>query len=177
MSGSILGVDPNKSEVAIEFQRVARRDRGLSSSLAGKLSSTIPGRWLAWLASAMILLTSAPRRAAPPFAEDGSVGRLAGGIAHDFNNLLTVILGYSHMLPSATPSRRGPAPRRSEPPAERAARLTRQLLAFSRKQVLQPEVLDVNEARDRHRAKCCGGCIGEDIELHVALARSSADTR
>jgi signal transduction histidine kinase/ActR/RegA family two-component response regulator len=76
-----------------------------------------------------------------------AVGRLAGGIAHDFNNLLTVILGRSHLLLAAMaadhPHRR---PIKSiDQTAERAAMLTRQLLAFSRKQVLAPTVLDPNE--------------------------------
>lgn len=75
-----------------------------------------------------------------------AIGRLAGGIAHDFNNLLTAILGYSHMiverLPHHDPIYREIA--EIEKAAQRAAALTRQLLAFSRKQVLQPKVLDLN---------------------------------
>jgi PAS domain S-box-containing protein len=75
-----------------------------------------------------------------------AVGRLAGGIAHDFNNLLTAILGYTDLLIEGLADddgRRADATevRRS---AERATELTRQLLAFSRKQVLQPRVLDLN---------------------------------
>jgi len=76
-----------------------------------------------------------------------AVGRLAGGIAHDFNNLLTVILGRSRLLLSAMaadhPHRR--SIKSIDQTAERAAMLTRQLLAFSRKQVLAPTVLDPNE--------------------------------
>ncbi|MEX2222852.1 MAG: ATP-binding protein [Candidatus Rokuibacteriota bacterium] len=76
-----------------------------------------------------------------------AVGRLAGGIAHDFNNLLTVILGRSRLLLGAMT---GDHPHRRsiqsiDATAERAALLTRQLLAFSRKQVLAPAVLDLNE--------------------------------
>ena len=77
-----------------------------------------------------------------------AVGRLAGGIAHDFNNLLTVIIGYAELLlrtrRATTPERRRLS-RRFSKRRERAAALTQQLLAFSRKQVLQPRVLDLNE--------------------------------
>ena len=82
-----------------------------------------------------------------------AVGRLAGGVAHDFNNLLTVILGYSdvvnNQLPAEHPLRQEVEQIRKA--GERAAALTRQLLAFSRTQVLQPQVIDVREDRDRHR--------------------------
>ena len=71
-----------------------------------------------------------------------AVGRLAGGIAHDFNNLLTVISGYSDARCAERSTAGDPRRRRrceiTRRPAERAAALTRQLLAFSRKQVLQP---------------------------------------
>ena len=78
-----------------------------------------------------------------------AVGQLAGGVAHDFNNLLTAISGYTRVRADA---RRSASTRcsarisaRSRKAADRAAALTQQLLAFSRKQLLQPEVLDVNE--------------------------------
>jgi two-component system cell cycle sensor histidine kinase/response regulator CckA len=76
-----------------------------------------------------------------------AVGQLAGGIAHDFNNLLGVITGYSELLirelpPESRGRQRGEEIKRA---ADRAAALTRQLLAFSRRQVLQPRVLDLNE--------------------------------
>ena len=83
-----------------------------------------------------------------------AVGRLAGGIAHDFNNLLTVILGFSEFLierlppdetPTAMPARS--APRRSAPPG-----LTKQLLAFSRQQVLERRVVDLVARRQRAAA-------------------------
>jgi hypothetical protein len=76
-----------------------------------------------------------------------AVGRLAGGVAHDFNNLLGVITGYSGLLLKSLGPQH-PASKRVEQiqmAAERAAALTRQLLAFSRKQVLQPRVLDLDE--------------------------------
>ena len=83
-----------------------------------------------------------------------AVGRLAGGVTHDFNNLLTVIIGTSELILAdfqQDPSTRGliEEVRRA---GERAAALTRQLLAFSRKQVLAPVVLNLNAHRDRHGA-------------------------
>jgi PAS domain S-box-containing protein len=76
-----------------------------------------------------------------------AVGELAGGVAHDFNNLLMVVKGHAEMLmerlPQSSPQRTNVE--QIQTAAERAASLTRQLLAFSRKQVLQPRVLDLNE--------------------------------
>ena len=98
-----------------------------------------------------------------------AIGRLAGGIAHDFNNLLTVIAGQTYMLrnqTSAGPVRDGIE--RIEATAERAAELIRQLLAFSRKQVLQPGVLRLN-AIVQSMAPMLTRVIGEDIELTTRL--------
>jgi predicted ATPase/signal transduction histidine kinase len=99
-----------------------------------------------------------------------AIGRLAGGVAHDFNNLLTVILGYTGLMLSELDDQ---APLRSEIQAidtagERAAGLTRQLLAFSRQQVLQPELLDINVIVVRLSA-LLHRLIGEDIELVTLL--------
>jgi PAS domain S-box-containing protein len=95
-----------------------------------------------------------------------AVGRLAGGIAHDFNNLLMVISGYSEFLLE----RLGPDPRLRGPAQEianatqRATSLTRQLLAFSRKQMLAPRILDLNEVVSEN-LKMLTRMIGEDINL------------
>jgi PAS domain S-box-containing protein len=95
-----------------------------------------------------------------------AIGRLAGGIAHDFNNLLMVISGYSEFLLDRLgpdPSLRGPAKEISGA-AERATSLTRQLLAFSRKQMLTPKVLDLNGVVTEN-LKMLTRLIGEDIDL------------
>jgi PAS domain S-box-containing protein len=99
-----------------------------------------------------------------------SVGRLAGGIAHDFNNLLTVINGYSQMLlDSLTPvdPLRGSLSEIHKA-GERAASLTQQLLAFSRKQILSPRELDVNRVV-RDLLPMLKRLVGEDIEVLIAL--------
>lgn len=99
-----------------------------------------------------------------------SIGRLAGGVAHDFNNLLTVIHGYcalmQEQIPTGDPLMEdlGQIQRASE----RASSLTRQLLAFSRQQVLAPTVLDLNELI-ANLQKMLGRLIGEDITLETAL--------
>ena len=95
-----------------------------------------------------------------------AVGRLAGGVAHDFNNLLTVITGRTQLLLAQIGA--DPARRREleliEQTAERAASLTKQLLAFSRKQVLQPTRLDLNTVV-AELASLLRRLIGEDVEL------------
>lgn len=100
-----------------------------------------------------------------------AIGKLAGGIAHDFNNLLTAITGYGEILQGRV-SEDDPSRKEIEGilgAGTRAAALTRQLLAFSRKQMLQPKVLDLNRV-----VSGMGGMlrrlIGEDLELVVALA-------
>jgi PAS domain S-box-containing protein len=109
-----------------------------------------------------------------------SIGQLAGGIAHDFNNLLTVITGYSDLLlqglKADDPHRASIEQIRSA--GERATALTRQLLAFSRRQVLEPKVLDLN-AVVANVEKMLRRLIGEDISyvsvLSPGLGRVKAD--
>jgi len=100
-----------------------------------------------------------------------AVGRLSGGIAHDFNNLLGVIIGYSesieHRLSAEDPLRK--EAREIRKAGERAAALTHQLLAFSRQQVLQPKVLDLN-AVVTDMSEMLRRLIGVNIELNTQLA-------
>jgi PAS domain S-box-containing protein len=102
-----------------------------------------------------------------------AVGRLAGGVAHDFNNLLAVITGYGDMLhrelgPQDPRLQRVEQVRKA---ADRAASLVRQLLAFSRRQVLQPRVLSLADVVEE-LAPMLGRLIGEDVEL---VTRRAAD--
>ena len=95
-----------------------------------------------------------------------AVGRLAGGVAHDFNNMLSVILGNAHLLlPTLAPG----DPRREDveeilDAAGRSAELTKQLLAFARRQPIAPQVIDLNDTIGR-LLKLLRRLIGEDIEL------------
>jgi two-component system cell cycle sensor histidine kinase/response regulator CckA len=98
-----------------------------------------------------------------------AVGRLAGGIAHDFNNLLTIIKGYTDLARrrAETPELRTDIDR-IEDASERAAALVRQLLAFSRRQVLQPKNLDLNGVV-RGLEQLLRRLLGEDIQLATTL--------
>ena len=100
-----------------------------------------------------------------------AIGQLAGGVAHDFNNLLTVISGNTDLLlsdmPTDDPRRAALADVRAA--GERAANLTRQLLAFSRKQILEPKLVDVHEVVSGIE-KMLRRLIGEDVELLTDLA-------
>ncbi len=107
-----------------------------------------------------------------------AVGRLAGGIAHDFNNLLTVIRGYADLMEEGMAEGHPMKAdlREIKQAADRAAGLTRQLLAFSRKQVLRMSVLDLNEVV-RGMEKMLPRILGEDIRLVTVLAPDLAATR
>jgi PAS domain S-box-containing protein len=107
-----------------------------------------------------------------------ALGRLAGGVAHDFNNLLTAISGYAELLTMGLPP-----DRRTERAAEeilrasdRAADLTRQLLAFGRRQVTEPKVVDLNDAV-RGVARMLDRVLGEDILFELELAPTAGSVR
>src|SRR6185312_10757432 len=100
------------------------------------------------------------------------IGRLAGGVAHDFNNVLTAVFGYVDLLREELPPDSSAQQDLGEvrKAAERAAALTRQLLAFSRQQVLEPVVLELNDLLTDFE-KMLGRVIGEDVELRLALGK------
>lgn len=109
-----------------------------------------------------------------------AVGRLAGGVAHDFNNLLTAIIGYAELIATRASSNTL-AKQNAElirKAGEQAAALTRQLLAFSRKQILQPKVIDLNELVVEME-KLLRRVIGERFDLqsqpHAEIGRVKAD--
>ncbi len=97
-----------------------------------------------------------------------SIGLLAGGVAHDFNNILSTILGYSELslmnLPDGHPARQNLLIIREA--GEKAAALTHQLLAFSRKQVLEMKAINLNTIVEK-MVKMLGRVIGEDVVLHL----------
>ena len=100
-----------------------------------------------------------------------AMGRLAGGIAHDFNNLLTTVLGYCELamdrVPAGDPLRE--ELEQIELAGQRAAALTRQLLTFSRRQVIEPRTLDLNDVVTT-ALQLLRRVIGENIELVADLA-------
>lgn len=107
-----------------------------------------------------------------------AIGQLAGGIAHDFNNLLQVILGYGELLSGSSnldePERRALA--RINEAGTSAKNLTHRLLAFSRRQILEPVFMDLNEAVLETNAMLTG-LIGDDIELKTILSPTLATVK
>ena len=173
-----LHADPQQWFLVADYFRAARDFQGLHSEWVRKNRSTVTVRL-----SGRTIRDEDSKTFFELFAEDVSeqrmleqqlrqsqkmeaVGRLAGGIAHDFNNLLMVISGYAEFLLDrigAEPTVRTPAQEIASA-ANRATALTRQLLAFSRKQMLAPKVLDLN-AVVTENLKLLTRLIGEDIHL------------
>jgi signal transduction histidine kinase/DNA-binding response OmpR family regulator len=179
VSQSIRGAAPNRSEVAIEF-RVVWPDTTVHYLFSRGQAFFDDTGTLARVVGVSHDITD-QRRLEEQFRQSQkmeAVGRLAAGIAHDFNNLLTVILGYTTVvhakLESSDPLRRMVAEARRA--GEQAALLTGQLLAFSRKQVTQMEVLDINEAV-RGMTDMLQRLLGDDIDLSIALDHSLSPVR
>jgi len=105
-----------------------------------------------------------------------AVGRLAGGIAHDFNNLLTAIIGYSELIEKRNRGDTREHAQLIRKAGEQAATLTRQLLAFSRKQLLDPRVLDLNTLV-RDMEKLLQRVIGEGIRITIETTAQQARVR
>lgn len=107
-----------------------------------------------------------------------AIGQLAGGVAHDFNNILTIISGYGSllMMDEANSPEMEEASKQIVQASERAAGLTRQLLAFSRRQVLQPQLLDLNE-NVSSLTNMLQRILGEDVRLVIELHNGALPTR
>ena len=156
---------PQPSQILHKQRRFIRRDGGLGDMEVG-IASLEDGRILA-----IVRDVSERNRLEAQLRQSQkleAVGRLAGGVAHDFNNLLTVILGHSDLaITTLSPNDR--LRRDLEDIREagaRAAVLTNQLLAFSRKQMLQPKVLDCNTAI-ANMTKMLGRLISSNIEIMI----------
>ncbi|MBP7676552.1 MAG: PAS domain S-box protein [Thermoanaerobaculia bacterium] len=107
-----------------------------------------------------------------------SVGRLAGGVAHDFNNMLSVIQGHATLALDRVDPESPTAEdlREIQSAAQRSARLTRQLLAFARRQPTEPRTLDLDETIGRMR-RMLGQLLGEDVRLRIVSGTSAARVR
>ena len=106
-----------------------------------------------------------------------AIGRLAGGVAHDFNNLLGIILGSSELIiGSSDPARMRAKAEEIVKAAERGANLTRQLLAFSRKQIVEPKILNLNE-KIGDLANMLARLVGEHIDIQCQLSPDLGQVR
>jgi PAS domain S-box-containing protein len=163
---------PNKSSAGATLEIFGLRKDGTEFPVEINLSllETEEGLW----GSAAIRDLTERRKLESQFRQAQkmeSIGTLSGGIAHDFNNLLTVILSYSNSMVEelAGDSKHQRAAEQIQQAAERGAALTRQMLAFSRQQVFQVRVLNLNDII-RNLLKMLQRIIGEHIEITTALA-------
>ena len=159
------------SETDLEYRVVARDGSIYWWQDRGHFVSDIKQNRLAWQGIILdITRTKALEEQLRQSQKLESVGRLAGGIAHDFNNMLTAINGYSELtlrkLEAESPLRRNIEEIKKA--GERSALLTHQLLAFSRQQILNPVVLNLNEVVV-DIMKLLERLIGEDVKLVIAL--------
>ncbi|HJP95477.1 MAG TPA: response regulator [Pyrinomonadaceae bacterium] len=153
-------------EVAVECMKQGADDYILKSSLTRLPSAVLNGLEKAKTIEQLRLSEEQLRMSQKLEA----VGQLAGGVAHDFNNLLTVITGYSDLVLAQLSDSDDNRPKIAEikRAAQRAASLTRQLLAFSRKQVLQPKFFNLNDLV-ADMSKMLQRLIGENIEMTTSL--------
>jgi len=161
-----------KGEATATFETLQKHRDGRLIPVSAGISPILDPQGRLIAASAIVRDISAQHKLQEQFRQAQkmeAVGRLAGGVAHDFNNLLTVICGYASLLLT----QKGDIPHREEleeinRAGERAAGLTRQLLAFSRKQVLNPMVTCLNPLI-KDLEKMLRRLIGEDIQLSTVL--------
>ncbi|MFO0591145.1 MAG: PAS domain S-box protein [Polyangiaceae bacterium] len=170
-----------KTEHEAREQRYRRKDGSplLTLSHVGVLGRDADGLPLA-LSAVLIDLTERKRleERLQRAQKMEAIGQLAGGVAHDFNNLLTVINGYSDLLLASFPvsDHLHDAAAAIRDASERASRLTSQLLAFSRKAVVEPEVLDLNAVIET-TTKMLGRLVGEGITLQSRLTKPLSAVR
>jgi signal transduction histidine kinase len=152
-NASALGVDLNVTSEDHYLSLDQQRFHTLTATPLGDDPESLPNQWLFTVRDVtdLVLANRSRQTFEAQLARSKSLealGRLAGGVAHDFNNLLTVILGTTDLVlesPELNPSARSDL-RSVQSSAERAAELTRQLLAFGRKQVLEPVVFCPNDS-------------------------------
>lgn len=152
------------------FETEVRRDDGTLVHVIVSAVAVVEGEPPALREIHGFLIDDTKRRKAEAEVQQAqkmdAIGRLAGGVAHDFNNILGVIIGFGELLlRKATPGERGKLEQILKA-ANRAASLTRQLLAFSRKQVVEPKVLDLNLLLS-DMEKMLGRLMGEDIDFAI----------
>lgn len=164
-------------EVAVECMKEGAHDYILKTSL-----TRLPSAVLSALEKMRTIEEKRRAEAALRLSEEQlrmsqkleAVGQLAGGVAHDFNNLLTVISGYSELVLNRLSESDDNRPKVQEikRAAERASSLTRQLLAFSRKQVLQPKLFDLNHLVT-DMSNMLRRLIGENIEMTTVIGQTA----
>jgi two-component system cell cycle sensor histidine kinase/response regulator CckA len=181
VDAAFAGVSKNGGEMHVEF-RVIRPDGSIRWLLDHGVAVRDASGTVEYLTGAAVDVTE--RRIAEERLGEAqrmdAVGRLAGGVAHEINNMMTVILGFSAMLLDTPDSPHEAELRQIHRAADRAAAITTQLLAFGRRQLLRPQVLDVNQLI-RGLEPMLRRVLGEDKEFEAQLAddpgRVRADPR